>query len=405
MQGDLKSIQVRDKKVLIRVDFNVPLNKDFEVTDDTRIRGALPTIQYLIDQGAKVIVMSHLGRPTNKLLPDGSIDKKQFSLSHIVPAFGKLLGQHVAFVEDTIGDDVVQKVDALKSKDILLLENTRFYAEEEKGDLAFAAKIAALGDVYVNDAFGAAHRAHASTTVVADHFDKDHKAYGFLMQKELDHAKKIQEDTTHPFVAILGGAKVSDKILLIEALLEKADKILVGGGMAYTFLKAQGGHVGNSIVEEDKLSLALELLQKAKQLNKQIVLPIDSIVADKFASDANYKNISSSDIPDGWMGLDIGLEARIEYAKHLEDAGTILWNGPMGVFEMEAFAHGTMAVAQAVAKATKQGAFSLIGGGDSAAAIEQSGLAGEVSFISTGGGAMLELLEGKTLPGVAAILK
>jgi phosphoglycerate kinase len=405
MKGELRAIDVKDKKVLVRVDFNVPLSKESIVTDDTRIRGALPTILYLIDQGAKVIVMSLLGRPMKKLLPDGSVDRNKFSLRHIVSAFSDLIERPVSFIGDTIGDEVKQKINSLSTKDILLLENTRFYPEEEKGDLAFAKEIASFGDIYVNDAFGTAHRAHASTTLVADHFDERHKAYGFLMQKELDHAKKIQSDPAHPFVAILGGAKVSDKILLIEALLDKADKIIVGGGMAYTFMKAQGGNVGTSIVEADKLELAKELLQKAKSLNKQIVLPSDSIAADKFAPDANYKNVSSLEIPDGWMGLDIGLEARINFANHLDGAGTILWNGPMGVFEMEAFSHGTKAVAQAVAEATKHGAFSLIGGGDSAAAIEQSGLADEVSFISTGGGAMLELLEGKILPGVAAILK
>ncbi len=405
MKGDLRAIDVKDKKVLVRVDFNVPLSKDYKVTDDTRIRGALPTLLYLVDQGAKVIVMSHLGRPLKKLLPDGTVDRDQFSLRHIVADFSKLIGQPIAFVDDTIGDEVSKNINTLQSGDILLLENTRFYPGEEKGDPQLANQLASLGEVYVNDAFGAAHRAHASTTLVADHFDESHKAFGFLMQKELDNAKKIQTNPARPFIAILGGAKVSDKILLIEALLEKADKIIIGGGMAYTFLKAQGGNVGNSMVEEDKLSLAIELMNKATSINKQIVLPTDSIAADKFAPDATYRNVSSDAIPDGWMGLDIGLEARIDYTRQLEGAGTVLWNGPMGVFEMEAFAHGTKAVAQAVAQATKNGAFSLIGGGDSAAAIEQSGLADQVSFISTGGGAMLELLEGKTLPGVTAILK
>ena len=405
MKGDLRDLDVRNKKVLVRVDFNVPLSKDFQVTDDTRLRGALPTIQYLLEQGASIILISHFGRPLAKLLPNGEVDKQKFTLSHVIPALSALVGKDVQFFGDVIGDAVQAKVASLAPGDILLLENTRFYPGEEKGDPAMAAAMAALGDIYVNDAFGAAHRAHASTTVIAGHFDATHKAYGFLMQKELDNAKKVQDDPKHPYVAIMGGAKVSDKILLIEALLDKADKIIIGGGMAYTFIKAQGGQVGTSLVEEDKLDLAITLLAKANKLGKSIVLPSDSIVADKFAADANFKNVLSHEIPDGWMGLDIGLTARFEYAEHLRGAGTILWNGPMGVFEMEAFAHGTKAIAQAVADATSQGAFSLIGGGDSAAAIEQSGLADEVSFISTGGGAMLELLEGKTLPGVAAILQ
>jgi phosphoglycerate kinase len=405
MKGELQQIDVRQKKVLVRADFNVPLNAAFQVTDDTRLRGAVPTIQYLLEQGASVILVSHFGRPLAKLLPNGEVDKEKFSLKHVVPALSQLLGKKVAFFPDVIGDGVIEKTKALQSGEILLLENTRFYAGEEKGDPALAKQLASLAEVYVNDAFGAAHRAHASTAVIADYFDHDHKAFGFLMQRELDSAKKVQDHPKHPFVAILGGAKVSDKILLIEALLDKADKIIIGGGMAYTFIKAQGGRIGKSLVEEDRLDLATELLVKAGKMGKSIVLPSDSIAADRFAADALFKNVPSHEIPDGWMGLDIGLTARFEYADHLRGAGTILWNGPMGVFEMEAFAHGTKALAQAVADATKQGAFSLIGGGDSVAAIEQSGLADQVSFISTGGGAMLELLEGKVLPGVAAILK
>lgn len=405
MQGGIENIDVRNKKVLVRVDFNVPLSKDFKVTDDTRIRGALPTLQYLLDQGASLIVMSHLGRPLQKLLPDGTVDRNKFSLQHLVAPFAALIGRPVSFVPDTVGPEVENKANALQPGEILLLENTRFYPGEEKGDTTLAEKMASLGDVYINDAFGAAHRAHASTTVVAASFDASHKAFGFLMQKELDNAAKVQTNPAHPFVAILGGAKVSDKILLIESLLDKADTIMIGGGMAYTFIKAQGGQIGNSLVEADKLDLANELLAKAKSLGKTIVLPKDTIAATQFAADAEHKNVPSANIPDSWMGLDIGIEARKEYAHHLQGAGTILWNGPMGVFEMEAFSQGTKALAQAVASATKAGAFSLIGGGDSAAAIEQSGLADQVSFISTGGGAMLELLEGKTLPGVAAILK
>lgn len=405
MAGDLRALDVRNKKVLVRVDFNVPLSKNFKVTDDTRLRGAVPTIQYLIEQGAKVILISHFGRPLAKLLPDGSIDKQKNTLANVIASLNQLLGKEVTFFPDVTGDEVTAKINALSPGDVLLLENTRFYPGEEKGDPQLAEALASLGDVYVNDAFGAAHRAHASTALVADHFDAQHKAFGFLMQKELDNARIVQEQPGHPYVAIMGGAKVSDKILLIERLLEKADKIIIGGGMAYTFIKAQGGHVGKSLVEEDKLTLALSLLEKARKSGKTIVLPADTIAADKFAPDALYKNVPSHEIPEAWMGLDIGLSARFEYADHLKGAKTILWNGPMGVFEMEAFAHGTKAVAQAVADATKAGAYSLIGGGDSAAAIEQSGLADEVSFISTGGGAMLELLEGKTLPGVAAILR
>jgi phosphoglycerate kinase len=405
MKGDLNNLDVKGHKVIVRVDFNVPLDDQFNVTDDTRIRGAIPTIKYLVDKGARVILLSHFERPLKSLLPNGEIDRVKFTLNHVVPSLEKLVGKKVSFFPDTIGENVHSKVNDLKDGDIILLENTRFYAGEEKGDQAFAKSLASLGDFYVNDAFGAAHRAHASTSVMADYFDADHKAFGFLMKSELDNAKQVLENPKRPFIAILGGAKVSDKILLIESLLDKADKIIIGGGMAYTFIRAQGGHTGKSLVEEDKLELANQLLAKAAKLSKSIELPSDSIAADKFAADANYNNVPSHEIPDGWMGLDIGLTARFEYTNHLKGAGTILWNGPMGVFEMEAFSHGTKAIAQAVADVTKTGTFSLIGGGDSVAAIHQSGLADSVSFISTGGGAMLELLEGKTLPGVAAILK
>ncbi len=402
-QGDLRSLDVRDQRVVVRVDFNVPLNKSFEVTDDTRIRAAIPTLKYLMDQGAKIILLSHLGRPLAKRLPDGEIDRQKFTLKHVVPTLSDLLGKQVAFYPDILGEEVGQKVNDLQPGDILLLENTRFYAGEEKGDPGLAKQMAMLGSVYVNDAFGTAHRAHASTAVIADHFDAQHKAFGFLMQKELDNAQKVLDKPQHPFIAILGGAKVSDKIELINALLDKADSLIIGGGMAYTFIKAQDGDVGKSLVEEDKIELARELLAKAAKQGKKILLPADSIAADRFAPDAQYKNVPSHEIPTDWMGLDIGLTARFEYADHLEGAGTIIWNGPMGVFEMDAFSHGTRAIAEAVAEATKNGAFSLIGGGDSVAAIEQAGLADAVSFISTGGGAMLELLEGKILPGVKAI--
>ena len=401
--ADIKQLNVRGQNVIVRVDFNVPLDKEFNVTDDTRLRGAVPTIRYLIEHDARVILMSHFDRPLKKLLPNGEIDKEKFSLKHLLPRLSELLDTKVGWIPESTGDAVKDHISKMNDGDVVLLENTRFHAGEEKGDKELARQFASSGSFFINDAFGAAHRAHASTSVIAEFFDKDHKAFGFLMKDELDNAKKILTSPARPFIAILGGAKVSDKILLIEALLEKADKIIIGGGMAYTFIKAQGGKIGNSLVEDDKLDLAVELLSKAGKMGKTIELPPDSIAAERFAADAVFKNVPSHEIPDGWMGLDIGLTSRFEYANHLKGAGTILWNGPMGVFEMEPFSHGTKALAQAVASETKNGAYSLIGGGDSVAAIEQSGLADSVSFISTGGGAMLELLEGKILPGVAAI--
>ncbi len=405
MTRDLRTFDVKGQNVIVRVDFNVPLDKDFNVTDDTRLRGAIPTIEFLVNKGAKVILLSHFDRPLKKLLPNGDIDKEKYTLKHLIPHLNSLLDREVSFVPDSIGEIVQNKITEMKEGDIILLENTRFNAGEEKGDIELAKQMASLGEYYFNDAFGAAHRAHSSTSIIADYFDSDHKAFGFLMKSELDNAHKVLDNPQRPFIAILGGAKVSDKILLIESLLDKADKIIIGGGMAYTFIKAQGGKVGNSLVEEDKLELAKELLAKANLLGKQIELPSDSIAADRFAADALFKNVPSHQIPEGWMGLDIGLTARFEYTNHLKGAGTILWNGPMGVFEMESFAKGTKAIAQAVADVTQTGTYSLIGGGDSVAAVEQSGLADSVSFISTGGGALLELLEGKVLPGVAAILK
>lgn len=401
--ADIKQLDVKGQNVIVRVDFNVPLDKEFNITDDTRLRGAVPTIRYLMDHGAKVILISHFGRPQKKLLQNGEIDKEKFSLKHLLPRLSELLATKVEWIPGPIGDSVKEHINSMGNGDVVLLENTRFNAGEEKGDKELAKQFASLGSFFINDAFGAAHRAHASTSVIAEFFDTDHKAFGFLMKDELDNAKKILTSPARPFIAILGGAKVSDKILLIEALLEKADKIIIGGGMAYTFIKAQGGKIGNSLVEEDKLDLAIELLSKAGKMGKTIELPPDSIAAERFAADASFKNVPSHEIPEGWMGLDIGLTSRFEYANHLKGAGTILWNGPMGVFEMDPFAHGTKSLAQAVAAETKKGAYSLIGGGDSVAAIEQSGLADSVSFISTGGGAMLELLEGKILPGVAAI--
>lgn len=350
MKGDLTSLDVRNKKVIVRVDFNVPLDNSFNVTDDTRIRGALPTIQYLVEQGASIILLSHFGRPTAKLLPSGEIDKPKFTLKNILPALHQLLGREVQFYPDIIGDGVKEKVAALGPGEVLLLENTRFYPGEEKGDPGLAKELAALGEVYINDAFGAAHRAHASTTQIADSFDSAHKGFGLLMQKELDNARRVLENPKRPFIAILGGAKVSDKIELIETLLDKADKILIGGGMAFTFIKAQGGEIGKSLVEEDKLDLANDLLKKASATSKSIILPSDTIIADKFAADAECKNVPSYEIPDEWMGLDIGFTARFEYGAHLKGAGTIVWNGPMGVFEFPAFAHGTTSIAKCVAE-------------------------------------------------------
>jgi len=396
--------QLKGKKALVRVDFNVPINANGEITDDTRIRMALATVRYLLDDGAAVILMSHLGRPLKKLLPDGSIDRKKFSLRPVAKHLSGLLGQEVGFVEDCIGDTVRQAVDRLEPGQILLLENTRFYAEETKGDPDFAKKLAALGDVFINDAFGAAHREHASTATVARYFDQRHKNFGFLMDKELKNARHLMEEGRRPLVAIVGGAKVSDKIGLLDALIQKADDIIIGGAMAYTFFRATGGQTGNSLVEEDKLDLARQLLEQARQAGVRIHLPVDSIAAASFSADADYKVTPSDQIPDQWMGLDIGPDATKAFSAVIAGAGSILWNGPMGVFEMPAFATGTMAIARAVADATTDhGAFSLVGGGDSVAAVNQSGLDDRISFISTGGGAMLELLEGKELPGVAAI--
>ena len=396
---DFSSYNFSGKKALIRVDFNVPLNEKFEITDDTRIRAAIPTIQKILKDGGSVILMSHLGRPK-----DGPTNK--YSLKHLVPHLSKLLnGTKVDFADDCIGQQATEKAKALKPGEVLLLENLRFYKEEEKGDKAFAKKLAALGDVYVNDAFGTAHRAHASTAVIAEFFPAGQKVFGLLMENEVKSADKVLKNAEKPFTAIMGGAKVSDKILLIENLLERANHIIIGGGMAYTFFKAQGGKVGNSLVEEDRVQTAKELLEKAKAKNVQIHLPADSIIADKFDANANTKEAENNAIPDGWMGLDIGKKAIKEFKDVILQSKTILWNGPMGVFEMEKFQAGTKAVAEAIAEATQQGAYSLIGGGDSVSAINQFGFADKVSYVSTGGGAMLEFFEGKELPGIAAINK
>jgi phosphoglycerate kinase len=384
-------------KALVRVDFNVPLNDKFEITDDTRMTAAVPTIKKILKDGGSVILMSHFGRPK-----DGPADK--YSLKHLVNHLVKLLeGNTVKFATDSIGEVAEQAASHLQAGEVLLLENLRFYKEEEKGDKAFAEKLSKLGDVYVNDAFGTAHRAHASTAVIAEFYPSDKRMFGLLMEAEVGNAEKVLHKSEKPFTAILGGAKVSDKILIIENLMEKADNIIIGGGMAYTFLKAQGKEIGSSLCENEKLDLALELLAKAKAKGVALILPVDSVAADKFAADANTQVVSNDNIPAGWMGLDIGEKSVAIFSETIEQSKTILWNGPMGVFEMEAFQKGTRAVANAIAQATAQGAFSLVGGGDSVAAVNQFGLAEKVSYVSTGGGALLEYFEGKVLPGIAAI--
>ncbi len=391
----IDNLNFSGKKALIRVDFNVPLDKDFNITDDNRIQGALPTIKKILSDGGSVILMSHLGRPK-----EGPTEK--YSLKHLVKHLSDVLGKEVQFADDCIGEQAVEKAAALKAGEVLLLENLRFYKEEEKGNEEFAEKLSKLGDVYVNDAFGTAHRAHASTAIIAKFFP-DAKYFGYLMAGELANAEKVLNNAERPFTAIMGGAKVSDKILLIERLLEKVDNLLIGGGMAYTFAKAQGGKIGNSLVEDDKLELALSLIEKAKAKGVNLVLPVDSIIADAFSAEANTDVAKNDNIKDGWMGLDIGPDAIVTYKEVVASSKTILWNGPMGVFEMQKFEAGTKAVAEAVVEATKTGAFSLIGGGDSAAAVAKFGFENEVSYVSTGGGALLEYMEGKELPGVKAI--
>ena len=387
----------KDEKVLIRVDFNVPLDDKYNITDDTRMQASVPTIKKILDDGGSVILMSHLGRPK-----DGPAEK--YSLKHLVSHLEELLGDtKILFANDCIGEEAIQNAKDLQPGEVLLLENLRFYKEEEKGNDGFAEKLGKLGDVYVNDAFGTAHRAHASTAVIARFFPGDKKMFGLLMKREVANADKIMKHAEKPFLAIIGGAKVSDKILILENLLEKATDIVIGGGMAYTFMKAQGGRIGNSICEDDRLDTAKELITKAGEKNVCIHLPMDSIIADKFDNNADISGALSNNIPDGWMGLDIGQVACETFTKVIKNSKTILWNGPMGVFEMENFQHGTKEIALAIAEATKNGAFSLIGGGDSVAAINKFNLANEVSFVSTGGGALLEYFEGKTLPGIQAI--
>jgi phosphoglycerate kinase len=384
-----------EKRALIRVDFNVPLDAEFNITDDSRITAALPTIQKILKDGGSVILMSHLGRPK-----DGPTDK--YSLKHIVSHLSSLLNLNVKFAPDCIGQEAKDMAASLKSGEVLLLENLRFYKEEEKGDSDFAEKLASLGNFYVNDAFGTAHRAHASTAIIAQFFPTA-KCFGYVMAAEVVNAEKVMHNPQRPFTAIVGGAKVSDKILIIENLLTIADNIIIGGGMSYTFIKAQGGEIGNSLFEAERVELTKEILSRAEKTGVKIYLPKDSVIADAFSAEANTNNVESDAIPSGWMGLDIGNEATNTYAEVIKNSKTILWNGPMGVFEMDKFANGTKQVALALAEATTNGAFSLIGGGDSAAAIHKFHLEDKVSYVSTGGGALLEYFEGKELPGIAAI--
>jgi len=397
MKNNIDTYDFTEKKVIVRVDFNVPLNEQHEITDDTRIRATVPTIQKLREKGAAVILMSHLGRPKNG-------PEEKFSLKHIIPDLNKKLGTEVQFADDCIGKQAREKAAALKAGEVLLLENLRFYKEETKGDETFARKLADLADVYVNDAFGTAHRAHASTAIIAKFFPGA-KMFGYIMENELKNINKVLNEGEEPVTAILGGAKVSGKIEIINNLIEKVDNIIIGGGMMFTFIRALGGEVGNSLVEEDLIETAKDAMAKAEEMEVNFYLPTDTVIADKFDNDAHRKFCNSYEIPDGWMGLDIGPESGQAFKDIIESSSTILWNGPMGVFEMENFSSGTCEVANAIAEATANGAFSLIGGGDSVAAINKYKLADKVSYVSTGGGAMLEYIEGKTLPGVAAILE
>lgn len=393
----INDFNFNNKKAIIRVDFNVPLNDKFEVTDDNRIVAAKPTIEKITNDGGIAILMSHLGRPKN-----GPEDK--FSLQHIVSKVEEVLGKKVTFVKDSVGEEVEKVVAAAQSGDVILLENLRFYQEEEKGDENFAEQLAKFGDIYVNDAFGTAHRAHASTTIVAQFFPNN-KCFGFLLAKEIESIDKVLNSTDKPVTAVLGGSKVSSKITIIENILDKVDHMIIGGGMMFTFIKAQGGNIGSSLVEDDKLDLALEILQKAKEKNVQIHIPVDVIAADAFSNDANTQITAANNIPEGWQGLDVGPQTLEAFNKVIMDSKIILWNGPLGVFEMEKFAAGTITLGNFIADATEAGTFSLVGGGDSVAAVKQFGLEEKMSYVSTGGGAMLEMLEGKTLPGIAAILK
>lgn len=385
----------KDKKAIIRVDFNVPLDEHFHVTDATRIEAAKPTIDKIIADGGIVILMSHLGRPKG--------NQKEFSLQHIVEKVSEILGRKVQFVDDCIGENAVQVSANLKAGDVLLLENLRFYEEEEKGDLVFAEKLSKLADIYVNDAFGTAHRAHASTTIIAQFFENN-KCFGLLLAKEIESLNKVLRNSEKPVTAVLGGSKVSSKITVIENVLDKIDHMIIGGGMTFTFVKALGVNIGNSICEDDKIELALEILKLAKEKNVQIHLPVDVVAANAFANDAETKIVDVNAIPENWQGLDAGPKSLENFKKVILESKTILWNGPLGVFEMPNFAHGTIQLGNFIAEATQNGAFSLVGGGDSVAAVKQFDLEEKMSYVSTGGGAMLEMLEGKTLPGIAAIL-
>lgn len=390
----LDNTDFKDKKAIIRVDFNVPLDDNFNVTDTTRIEAAKPTIDKILKDGGSAILMSHLGRPKGK--------EEKYSLKHIVDKASEILGSKVKFVEDSIGDEVEKAAANLEPGEILLLENLRFYEEEQAGDEGFAQKLASLGDIYVNDAFGTAHRAHASTTIIANYFPEN-KMFGVLLDKEIESINKVLGNSEKPVTAVLGGSKVSSKITVIENILDKIDHLIIGGGMTFTFVKAKGGAIGNSICEDDKQELALEILNKAKTKNVQVHIPVDVVAADGFKNDADTQVVDADKIPDGWQGLDAGPKSLEEVKEVILKSKTILWNGPLGVFEMENFAKGTIALGEYIAEATQNGAFSLVGGGDSVAAAKQFGLEPKMSYVSTGGGAMLEMLEGKTLPGIAAI--
>ena len=398
-----KNFNFNNTKALVRVDFNVPM-KNGVISDDSRIKAALPTIKKILDDGGAVILMSHWGRPLKDIEKKPNLTLADFSLAPVAQYLSSLLAQEVQFICDCLSSEAQEQTANLKMGQVILLENVRYYKEEEKGDVNFAKQLASYGDVYVNDAFGTAHRAHASTAIIAQFFDKTKKTFGFLMEQEVQAANQVMHNAEAPFTAIIGGAKVSDKILIIENLLDRAQHIIIGGGMAYTFFKAQGGQIGNSLCEDDRLDMALALLTTAKSKGVQIHLPIDSIIADKFAADAATKVADNTSIESGWMGLDIGPNAIASFSEIVAKSKTILWNGPMGVFEMEAFQQGTKAIAEAVAQATAQGAFSLVGGGDSVAAVNKFHLSDKVSYVSTGGGAMLEYFEGKELPGIASIL-
>ncbi|MCL8008125.1 phosphoglycerate kinase [Gelidibacter japonicus] len=392
----LNDFNFKNKKALIRVDFNVPLDDNFKVTDDSRIAAAKPTILKILEDGGSCILMSHLGRPKGV--------QQEFSLKHIHDTVEDIIGVKTIFVSNSIGGEVQAAADNLQPGEILLLENLRFHKEEEAGDKEFAEKLSKLADVYVNDAFGTAHRAHASTAVIADYF-LERKYFGYLLQQEIESIEKVMKNGEKPVLAILGGAKVSSKITIIENILDKVDHLIIGGGMTFTFVKAQGGKIGDSICEDDKMDLALEILEKAKAKNVKVHLPVDVVAADSFSNDANTQIVKVSEIPDGWQGLDAGPQTIRNFHEVVLQCKTILWNGPLGVFEMENFANGTIELGKSIAESTKNGAFSLVGGGDSVAAVKQFGFEDKMSYVSTGGGAMLESLEGKTLPGIAAILK